>query len=224
MKKILLFTLLLTSFISAQDMPRYIDVNGTSEISARADYINFVINIKNVAATLEESKQTNINASNSLVDIFDNFKISEEDFEISPIRFGKEYQYKKGERELLGYYSIVNVTVKLKQLNDYYAFISELSKNSLFEITRSDFGVSGILKYHKEATINAAKAAKEKAEYIAQSMGVKLGKVIQITELNPYQSRPTPLNTYKAAGSSQENISGNVSVSRSVNVKFEIID
>lgn len=227
MKKI--FTLMLFIFsasIYAQALSRFIDVNGTSEVITQADYINFSINIRNVAETLEKSKQVNLNASNELVRILNEYKISKGDWELSPIKFGKEYSYVNNEQKQVGYYAQVNAAIKLRNMGDYFSFINALSKNKYYEISNSSFGVSDLLKYHKEATINAVQAAREKAEYIAKSMDVKLGKIIQIKELNQFETFPNPQNVVKnfAGENPYEDISGKISISRSVNLKIEIID
>ena len=215
--------LIYSSSLSAQETSRFIEVNGTSKIIAQADYIHFMIQIRNVAKTLEASRQQNVRDSDELVEIINQFRIAKEDWELSPMKFGKEYSYKP-ERKLVGYFSQVTVSVKLKSLDDYYAFITELSKNKFYEIIHSEYRVSDLLKYHKEATISAVKAAKEKAGYIAESMGVKVGKIIQIRELNKIQTYPNPFNKVSEMGSSQENISGRISISRSVSMKVELID
>ena len=227
MKKIFVMMLFIFSIsIYAQELSRFIDVNGTSEVMTEADYIHFSIIIRSVAETLEKSKQENINASDELVNILTDFNISKGEWELSPIKFGKEYSYSNNERKHVGYYAQVNVSVKLKNMSDYYSFINALSKNKLYEISNSYYGVSDLLKYHREATINAVQAAREKAEYIAKSMGVKLGKIIQIKELNQFETYPNALNavTNQAGGNSYEEISGKVSINRSVNLKIEIID
>lgn len=227
MKKIVALMLLIyTTSIYTQELPRFIDVNGTAEVTAQADYINFSISIRNVAGTLEESKQINIKASDDLVNILNDFNISKDSWELSPIKFGKEYSYTREERKQIGYYAQINATIKLKNMSDYYSFINALSKNKLYEISGSHYGLSDFLKYHKEATINAVHAAKEKAEYIAKSMGVKPGRIIQIKELNQFESYPNPFNvtTNTGSGNSNEDISGKISISRSVNLKIEIID
>lgn len=223
-KTVLLISLLLAGILQAQETQHFIDVNGTSEIMAQADFIFFNINIKNVAETLEESRLVNTKVSKDVVAIFNEFKISKEDWEISPIKFGKEYSYSREERKLIGYFSISSVTVKLRNLTDYYSFTSKLSKNTICEITNSDYGVSDIVKYNREAIIGAAKAAKEKAVYIAESLGVKLGKIIQITEANQFQQRPNPFNSVTRESGSTENISGKVSIKRTVNMKLEIVE
>ncbi|MBI9073512.1 MAG: SIMPL domain-containing protein [Melioribacteraceae bacterium] len=218
MRRIMLCVFILSCTLIAQNFQNNIEVNGTSEILAQADYINFVINIKNITESLEDSRKNNLEASTELKDIFIKFNIPSEDWELTPLKFGKEYTYTRDERKFVGYFAQSKMTIKLKQLDKYYDFISHLSKNTLFEITHSDYGVSNILKYHKQATIDAAKAARNKAEYIAESMGVKIGKVLEIIELNQFESYPNPFNTISVMAKSPEDISGKVSISRSVKI------
>lgn len=227
MKKI--FFLLITIFLSTsftQETGRFITVNGNSEITLPADCIDFVIQIKNVSESLEKSREVNVNAANRLAGIFNDFKISKDDWEISPIQFGKEYNYTRDERKFVGYYSIVNVTVKLKNLDTYYEFIQKLSQNTLYEITRSNYGLSDYKKYHKEAIIKAVKAAREKAEYIAQSLQVKTGKILQVTEQDHFQPVARGmLNTMEnGIGGGKAEVSGDIKIIRSVNMKVEITD
>jgi uncharacterized protein YggE len=227
MKKIFILMLLtFSTSIYAQEFPRFIDVNGTAEVITQADYISFSVIIRNVAETLEESKQINVNASNELVNILNDFKISKGEWELSPIKFGKEYSYSNNEQKQVGYYAQVNAAIKLKNMGDYFSFINALSKNKFYEISNSFYGVTDLLKYHKEATINAVQAAREKAEYIAKSMNVKLGKIIQIKELNQFETFPNPQNVVKNfdGGNQYEDVSGKISITRSVNLKIEIID
>lgn len=226
MKKIIVILLCVffsTSF--AQDIQRHINVSGNAEITVTADYIHFVIQIRNINESLKKSRETNVNASDELISILKEFKIKEDDWELSPIEFGKEYSYTREERKLIGYFSVVNVNVKLRVLEKYYEFISRLSENTLFEITQSEYGLSDYKKYHKEAIIKSAKAAKEKAMYLAESMGIKTGKVLQITEMSNFDPSPARMNNaLLTKGGSAGNISGDIKISRSVNMQVEILD
>ena len=225
MKRIVIMIVFLSNVFFAQELNRFIDVNGRAEVMAEADLIEFNINVRVVAEKLADSREQNNIAVEELVKIFNEFAIDKDDYEISPIQFGKEYSYSREKRELIGYYSTVNVSVKLKELDNYYSFIERLSQNNMFEIVRSRYAVSELQKYHRQATIDAVKAAIEKAEYIAESMNLSVGKIIQITELDANHYIPVAMNTVRSdmAGAGEE-VAGKVSVARSVNMKVELTD
>ena len=152
-----IFLLLFNStLLLSQDLPRYIDVTGTAEILADADHISFVIMNKNVAETLQESKDGNTTTTDNVIKIFNEFKLLKNDWEISPIRFGKEYLHNRDEREFIGYYSSNRITVKLRNIEDYFLFINSLSLIREIEVVQSEYGLTDILQYHKNATIQAA--------------------------------------------------------------------
>ena len=100
--------------------------------------------------------------------------------------------------------------------------INKLSKNNYFEITNSNYGISDYEAQHKLAYEKALKAAKEKAEYMTKALGIKLGKVLEIDENNYWQSYATPFNTVTKVNLRESDISGNVTIRRSVRVKFSI--
>lgn len=223
-KSVFISFLLFAISISAQELPRYIEVSGASQVFAEADEIFFNIRIHNISESLEDSRKINVESTNALIEIFKSFKVAKDDWEVSPVKFGKEYSYAGNEKKQIGYYTNVLVSFTLKDFDNYYALIKRLSANPLFEIVQSDYKVSHFLALHKKATINAVQAAKEKAEYMAQSLGLKVGKVIQITELNQPESYGHPLNTVSLAGRSDEQVSGKISITRRVQMKIELID
>jgi len=57
---------------------------------------------------------------------------------------------------------------------------------------------------------------------MTKTLGVKLGGVLEIDERNNQQSFANPFNSVSKVNSEGTNISGNVTLRRSVRVKFEI--
>lgn len=223
MRKMLFIVLLvLLTKITAQDIPKYINVNGTSEITVNADQININIHIRTIEKSIEESKKNNDKSVNDLLTILKNLGINTEDIEVSPISLGKNYEYKNGERIQNGYFTNVNVSLLLKDLSKYYELIDKVSLNDSFEITNSTYKVSGYEAKLKSAYEKALLAAKEKAEYMAKALGVKLGDVIEIDENNSHGG-PIPLNTFAREDLQSSGISGKVTINRSVRVKFAIM-
>ena len=208
--------------VNAQENIKYINVNGTSELILPADQINFTIQIKIVDESVEESKKTNDKYLNELLTLLKTSEINSKDIEILPISIGKNYELINRERKQKGFYTQVNVSFILKDLSKYYDLTNKLSKNNYFEIVNSNYGISDYEVQHKLAYEKALKAAKEKAEYMTKTLGVKLGNVLEIDENNYWQSYATPFNTVTKVNLRESDISGNVTIRRSVRVKFSI--
>ena len=223
MKFMFLILLLFCSIsVNAQENTKYINVNGTSELILPADQINFTIQIKIVDESVEESKKTNDKYLNELLTLLKTSEINSKDIEMLPISIGKNYELINRERKQKGFYTQVNVSFILKDLTKYYDLTNKLSKNNYYEIVNSNYSISDYEAQHKLAYEKALKAAKEKAAYMTKALGVKLGNVLEIDENNYWQSYATPFNTVTKVNSQESDISGNVTIRRSVRIKFSI--
>ena len=223
MKFMFLILLLFCSIsVNAQENTKYINVNGTSELILPADQINFTIQIKIVDESVEESKKANDKYLNELLTLLKTSEINSKDIEVSPITIGKNYEVIEREREQKGFFTQVNVSFILKDLTKYYDLTNKLSKNNYYEIVNSNYSISDYEAQHKLAYEKALEAAKEKAAYMTKALGVKLGNVLEIDENNYWQSYATPFNTVTKVNLRESDISGNVTIRRSVRVKFSI--
>lgn len=223
MKKFIFVLVIISiTFSLAQENQRFINVNGTSQLILNADQIDFRIQIKIINDSALESKKLNDKYRNILLAILKSFDINSKDVEVSPLTFGKNYEYKDKERVQNGYYTIVNVYCTLKDLSKYFDLTNKLAANDNFEILSSSYGISNYEKQHRLAYEKALTAAKEKAEYMCNAIGVKLGEVLEIDENNSNQKYPNPFNTITKPNSQNGDVTGKVTLSRSVRVKFSI--
>src|SRR5690554_6633821 len=90
MRRVALFILVLSIVsLTAQENERYINVNGTSELTLPADQINFNIRIVIEDESVEKSKETNDRYLNELLNILKNTGIHSDDISVSPLTLGK---------------------------------------------------------------------------------------------------------------------------------------
>jgi uncharacterized protein len=206
----------------AQQNQKFITVNGTSELIRPANQIEFFIKIRIVDATIEGSKKTNDKYLNELLAILKNTEIDSHDIDVSPITLGKNYEYIDRERKQNGFYTEVYVSFLLKDLLKYYELTNKIASSNAFEIVNSSYSISDYELQHKSAYEQALKAAKEKAEYMVKTLGSKLGEVLEIVENDTWKSYSTASNTINIDKSSTGDLSGKVTIKRSVSIKFAI--
>jgi uncharacterized protein len=183
MRKLLLALLIFPFFTNGQTGNKnfidqnYIEVNGVSEMEINPDliYIKILINEKDSKnkAPLADRENTmisklkeigiDINKDLLIKDISSNFKFYW--LTKNEILLAKEYQLlvKDGK-------TASKVFVELENIG-----ISNISIEKLDN--------SNIQKYRKEVKIDAIKAAKEKAELLANAIGQNIGRAIYIQEL-----------------------------------------
>jgi len=223
--KYFFFTILFLSLASsfAQENQRYININGTSEVIRTADQINFSVKIKTIDESVEQCKIINDKNLNELLAILKGMGINSKKIEVSPLILGKNYEYDRDrQQKQKGYFTEVEVDFLLNDLSKYFELTNKIASSNSFEVTNSSYSISDYEIQHKIAYENALNAAKEKAEYMAKTLGLKVGDVLEIDENNYWQSYANPFNTVTVENSQSANTSGKVTIRRSVRVKFAL--
>lgn len=217
----LVFLLAFYTNIYTQDN-KFIEVTGTANIEYPADQINWSVNIKKVDNTLEKSSERANTVLKELMIILNRASIDGNDIQISPIQQGREYEYDTRVRKFIGFYTMINVNFILKDLNNYSTLVSLLSTTDDLENVRSTWSDSIYEEHHKSTLIQASDNAKNKAAYLAENLGMKIGTVLEIQEGTQAQSYPNPFNTSSSMEYNTPQASGKISYTRSVKVKFEL--
>ena len=176
---------------------RYIDVVGTAEMEIIPDEIHFIIEIKEYFKEEFDGKSKPENYRTKV-----------------PLE-----QIESGIRSALQKAGVPAETIRTQEVGDYWR---ERGKDFLIskrlDITLSDFTkINAIIKnidtkginsmylgeltnkdmprYRKECRIKALEAAREKAAYLVEAMGMKLGEVIRIVEPGSDTGRDFATNT-----------------------------
>ena len=219
----LMVVIFATTIISADDNQKSITVSGTAVIEFPADEISWDISIRKISDSLEDSKNECNTAVDNLLEVLNASGIKKGDIEVSPIQLSKHFvQNEYRERVFKGFTAGIKVIFKLKDLSGYSNLVTQLSKSDDFENVNSSYKDSEYEEHNREALIKASITAKEKAEYLAQSLGAKIGTIIEIVEATG-QKYPNPFNSTTYQQGFRPVISGRISYRRSVTVKYELI-
>lgn len=229
--KLKLFALvasLLAAFsLKAQTNERYIEVTGTSEIEIVPDKIHYIIEIREY---FEEE--------------FDGKSKPEEYRTKVPLS-----EIEQGLREALCKAGIPQKAIRTQEIGDYWRQQGQdflVSKR--IDITLTDFNqINEIIKhidtkgvhtmrigelenrdmlaYHQKGKIEALKAAKEKATYLVETLGKKLGDVIRIVEKDSSSNIfPFAQSNVLSSDATSFDSFRTIKKNYSMLVRFEIID
>jgi uncharacterized protein YggE len=174
------------SFINAQEIKKNaIEVTGVAEMEVEPDEIIFSIGIK------ADNKNQLADNEKLLFETLKNNGVKNEDIKFKSMyqnvysktgKFTKEFQFKASAK--------TNISKLFEELNQKW-----VSNLNIAEIKNTK-----IADFKKAVKINALKAAKEKADYLLESIGKKTGTPLEIVEIEDYTSDTVMPVAYRQKG------------------------
>lgn len=181
---LLIGILTLGSFVNAQEVKKNaIEVTGVAEMEVEPDEIIFSIGIK------ADNKNDLADNEKKMFEILKNAGVKNDD-----IKFKSMYQniYSKTAKFSKNYEFKVNAKSNLSKV------MEDLNQKWVTSLNVSEVKNSKIADFRKVVKINALKAAKEKADYLLESMGKKTGSPLEIVEIEDYTSDTVMPVAYKS--------------------------
>lgn len=181
---LLIGILTLGSFVNAQEVKKNaIEVTGVAEMEVEPDEIIFSIGIK------ADNKNDLADNEKKMFELLKNAGVKNDD-----IKFKSMYQniYSKTAKFSKNYEFKVNAKSNLSKV------MEDLNQKWVTSLNVSEVKNSKIADFRKVVKINALKAAKEKADYLLESMGKKTGSPLEIVEIEDYTSDTVMPVAYKS--------------------------
>ncbi|MCA6068357.1 SIMPL domain-containing protein [Chryseobacterium sp. RG1] len=211
----------LASFANAQEVKKNaIEVTGVAEMEVEPDEIIFSIGIKG------DNKNDLATNEKKLFEILKSSGVKNED-----IKFKSMYQNMYFKKTFTKSFQF-----KVNKATDMGNLFENLNQKWVSNISIAEIKNTKIADFRKTVKINALKAAKEKADYLLESINKKTGAPLEIVEIEDYTSDTVIPAAYKAARVSNiqleaadtgidysfENID-NIKLKYSIKTKYEIL-
>ncbi|MEI7486838.1 MAG: SIMPL domain-containing protein [Chryseobacterium sp.] len=209
------------SLINAQEIKKNaIEVTGVAEMEVEPDEIIFNIGIK------ADNKNQLADNEKLLFETLKNDGVKNED-----IKFKSMYQnlYSKTTKFTKSFQFKVNAKTNVSKL------FEDLNQKWLSNLNIAEVKNTKIADFRKTVKINALKAAREKADYLLESIGKKTGTPLEIVEIEDYMSDSVLPVAYKSMRSnvqleaadagvdySFDNIE-NIKLKYSIKTRYEIL-
>lgn len=215
--------------------PLHVSVsNTTSELAVvgegRVDvvpdvaYVDVGVTVNN-AATVEEARKKIDKINSDLVAAVKKLGISSKEIKTTNYSVYPSYTYENNTNRITGYDGNATVTIKTKKIESTALVIEAATKAGANQINNTRFAVDNPAKYREEARESAIKNAKEQAQKLAGSLGIKLGKVINVVEsLNDGSSPVLPMYQKFEGGGGGSGLSleaGSETITSTVTLYFE---
>lgn len=220
--------LLLPAAASAADEPqrRTLTLTGTGEVTAAPDLATVDIGVVSDADTARAALDANTEAMARVMRSFAELGIDDKDLQTQGFNVEPRYHYDpKNEQppRLVGYRVSNTVHVKVRDLGGLGGVLDTVVTEGSNEIRGLAFGFADPDSLLDEARRLAGADARRKAGIYAEGLGVRLGRIVEVSEAGNVP-RPMPVMMRAAAMEARDVpvAAGEQSVSASVNVTWEI--
>ena len=186
MKKLLTLAIVALFSLSAMaqqvDLRKKINVSGSAETEVTPDIIYISISLKEYLKDGNSKKKVDITTlENQLYDAVQKAGLDKENLTINNL---SSYTIVAEKKKNPDYLASKQYRLKVTDLNKWNAIIGAVDAKGIAYTNIESYDYSKIESLKKELKIKALLAAKEKATYLVQALGDKLGSAIDIQEIN----------------------------------------
>jgi uncharacterized protein YggE len=164
--------------------------------------------------------------ANKAIDYLKSQGIDEKDIQTSGLSANPKYDYSSGRQVFQGYESRESITVKVRDASKAGNILSGIAATGVTEISNLSLESDDPEALKEEATVEAIKNAREKADTLAEALGVKVVRILGFNEEGTSSPGPVPFFD-KSVAQSSANIAPEIAVGEnttttSVSVTYEV--
>lgn len=221
----LLFALQPVSPALAEALPDgpHVKVQGHGEIEAMPDLVIVTVDVTRTAPDSARAQREVDAVAGAVQAVARRFDIRDDDYDASRIQIQPEYEWKDGQRTLLGQRASRQFELTLNDIRRYGELIQALAEADINAIQNIRFDFSNRTELYREAERLAASAARDQAANLAAALGARLGRVYSITAggAAPAPQPRAEMMTAKASDSAAVRV-GHETIEARIDAVFEI--
>jgi uncharacterized protein YggE len=161
-----------------------INAMGTGEAFGEPDVLIVNIGVSAQRASIAEAREAAAAAQQGVIDSLKRNGVAAKDIQTIQFSVNPQYDFRSGSQQITGYVVSNVVTAKIRDLAKAGTAIDaaiEAGGNDAV-VQGVQFGIDDPAELQKQAREQAVKKAKEQAQQLADNAGVKLGKLLSISE------------------------------------------
>lgn len=201
-----------------------LSVVGEGKVDVVPDSATVDVGITVSDADSIEAAQKQINdTNNKIIAAMKNLGIDKKNLKTANYSIYPNYDY-EGDRSITGYGADVRITISITDTARVSEVVDAATKAGANNVYGTSFAIENPAKYREDARNKAIQNAREQANKIAKSLGIKLGKVTNIIESSGSESMPGVMYAERSAmgaGGGADFQSGTQTVTSTVTLVFE---
>ena len=162
---------------------RSISIMGEGKVTGIPDVANIQLGYSIEKKTVAAAQKDNTDKMNAVIEkLKKDFKIETKDIQTANYYIAPQYDWANGKQTLRSYLVSQNLDVKVRNMDLVSKIIEAAGTIGLNQVGNLAFAIDDPEKLREQARAKALEQAKQKAETLANVVGVKLGKVISFSE------------------------------------------
>lgn len=181
-------------------------VTGTGEITAIPNTAYLTIGVTKTSSTVTDAQSQVNQVANKIITDLKEIGIEEKNIKTTNYSLNPNYDYRSNKQTITGYTATQNLQVKVTPIDKANKAIDLATADGANITGGINFDLDDKTKKDTEnkAREAAVKDAKEKAQSLAKTSGIRLGKIVNVEENTSYP-RPVAFNkALSSAGSAPE--------------------
>ncbi len=181
-----------------------ISISGEGKVAAKPDIATVTVGVTNNAATAKAAQDLNTESMKKIVDFVKKQGIKENDIVTSNFSVYPNYDYANGANRIVSYNANQTLTIKVRGVDQSTNILSQVLGGALDsgsnQIQGVYFGFDDSDALRQEARKQAIEKAKVKAQELADASGIRLGKIVSISENSINMPYPYGFDARSEAG------------------------
>lgn len=166
------------------ETPNTIAVTGEGSVNAVPDIAKIEVGLNTEAKTVAAAQKENTEKMNAVIAAIKGLGIEAKDLQTQNYNIYPKYEWTDGKSKIVGYTVNQSLKVKVRDNGKVSEVLKVSADNGANQIGNLNFEIDDPDKLTGEAREKAIEDAEQKAETLAKSLGVKLGKVVSFSEAN----------------------------------------
>lgn len=223
----------LQEILSNKNPKNTISVSAEGKATAAPDLATINLGVLTSGATANDVQNESSKKINSIIDFVKGQGVAKEDISTSQFSIYPQQNYNDGKSTITGYQAQQNITIKVrgvdKSTDKLTAILGGVTNSGANQVNGVSLGFDDPDNLRQIARKQAIDKAKQKAQDLANSAGLKLGKVVNVSEAGG-ATPPIPMSYAAGMGGAPDiaksvapNIEpGNQDVTAEMTVTFEV--
>jgi uncharacterized protein len=179
-------------------------VSGTGKATGIPDTAQISIGVTKTALTVADAQNQTNTAANKIIEDLKKLGIEEKNIKTTDYNVSPNYNYGRGVQNITGYTITQTLGIKISPIDIASKAVDAATSDGANLVNGVTFTFNDKTKKDLEnkARTEAVKMAKEKAQSLSATTGIRLGKIVDVQESYGYSPRPMYDMMAKGAGDS----------------------